>query len=604
MIILGISGLYHDSAAVLLKDGEIIAGAQEERFTRVKHDEQFPVEAIKFCLKNAGISLNQVDAVAFYDKPLLKFERILESHLAIAPKGLATFISSMPVWMKEKMFFKKLLKDHFKKIGDVNWEKTKLLFPEHHLSHAASSYYVSGFQESAILTIDGVGEWATTSICYGKENTIEVKKEINFPHSVGLLYSSFTYYLGFKVNSGEYKLMGLAPYGDENSAQTKFYIDRIKESLVSIKEDGSFQLNMSFFKFVSGKRMSNDKKWETLFSLKRRKHESEINQSHCNLALAIQKVTEELVVNLAKVAKRITNSDNICLAGGVALNCVANGVLERLGVFKNHFIQSAAGDAGGALGAALAADKIYFENHSKTNFTPYLGSGFSNDEIEAELKRFGAVFKKEENIFEETAKIIDDQNVVGWFQGRSEFGPRALGNRSIIGDPRSKEMQRKINLKIKFREDFRPFAPSVLKESVSKYFQLEDSSPYMLLVHPVIEEIKGDRTKGDISVQLNRKNCTYPAITHVDNSARIQTVSEADNPLFYKLIKAFGQLTGCDMLINTSFNVRGEPIVNSPSDACRCFMQTEMDVLVIGDFILKKQDQPKWEGDNQKIKLD
>ncbi|MBL56022.1 MAG: hypothetical protein CMP61_02430 [Flavobacteriales bacterium] len=603
MIILGLSGLYHDSAAALIINGKIIAAAQEERFSRIKYDNKFPKHAIQFCLKNANVSLSQIDAVCFYDKPFIKFERIIESHIAIVPRGLLSFISSMPIWIKEKIFFKKLIKEKFRELGKIDWQKTKLLFSEHHLSHAASSYFVSNFSESAIIVLDGVGEWATTSIFHGVENNIEVKKEIHFPHSIGLLYSAFTYYLGFKVNSGEYKLMGLAPYGNIDSPETQLFIKKIKTDLVWIKSDGSYQLNMDYYKFVSGNRMCKEKKWERLFNLKKRFPDSKINQSHCNLAMAIQEVTKELIINLAREAKRITNSNSLCLAGGVALNCVVNGELERLEIFDNIFVQPASGDAGGALGAALVTDKIYFKLFSKITFSPYLGPEFSNEYIESTLKKLGANYEKSKDVTKLAAKEIYNQKVVGWFQGKSEFGPRALGNRSILGDPRSKTMQSKINLKIKFREDFRPFAPSVLKEYASSYFKIKKESPFMLFVYPLLDQLTGSRIIGDIDFQLKNKNCVYPSITHVDNSARVQTVDSNDNPSFYKLIHEFGNLSNCYMVVNTSFNVRGEPIVNSPFDAFRCFMETEMDVLVIGDYVLKKELQPKWTK-RKKIELD
>lgn len=604
MIILGISGFYHDSAAVILVDGCIVAAVQEERFTRIKHDESFPINAIQYCLAKAKVQISDINVVAFYDKPLLKFERILETHLKVAPKGLVSFITSMPIWIKEKMFFKKLLKDEFKKLGKVNWKNTKLLFPEHHLSHAASAYYPSGFKDAAILTIDGVGEWATTSICRGVQNRIEVLKEIHFPHSIGLLYSAFTYYLGFKVNSGEYKLMGLAPYGNKDDSETMGFIAKIKSSLIDLKSDGSYQLNLEYFKFISGNRMCDDGKWAKLFGVKRRKKESDLTSSHCNLALAIQMVTEELVLELAKETKKITNSSNLCLAGGVALNCVVNGVLQREGIFENIYIQPAAGDAGGALGAALAVQSIYFGEEFKQKSIAYLGPEFSNEEIIKVLKSFNAVFTLEENISISVANELANQKVVGWFQGRMEFGPRALGNRSILGDPRSNEMQKIINLKIKFREGFRPFAPSVLKEDVAEYFEFSGDSPYMLMVHPVKKKFQGVKKTGDIFTQLKGKDCAFPAITHVDNSARIQTVSQLDNEKYWQLLNEFKKITSCGMLINTSFNVRGEPIVCTPEDAYKCFMETDMDILAIGDLFLHKENQPKWKDIKKKFKLD
>lgn len=619
MKVLGISALYHDSAASIVVNGEIIAAAQEERFTRVKQDASFPVNAIKFCLAEAGIQLSELDAVVFYDKPLLKFERLLETYFFYAPKGILSFVKSMPVWINEKMFFKKLLKQSFKKIGELDWNKTKLLFPEHHLSHAASAFFPSRFDESAILTIDGVGEWATVSISKGSGNEIKVLKEINFPNSLGLLYSSFTYFLGFKVNSGEYKLMGMAPYGDLNSKEVDNFISIIKRELITLFPDGSFRLNQRYFNYATGLRMVKDKKWQKLFGIEKRRAESIISQQHCNLAIAIQKVTEEVVLLLAKEAKRLTGLDSICLAGGVALNCVSNGVLQRSGIFSEMYIQPASSDAGGALGAALAGYYIYFKKDRSVATVKYdlmkgsfLGPSFSNKEVRDELIKRKAVFAEYEDVeslLRETAKLIDKGNVIGWFQGKMEFGPRALGNRSIIGDPRNMEMQRKINLKIKYREGFRPFAPSVLEEDVSDFFDFKGSSPYMLEVHSLKSEhkvasnlISGFTT---LKERLDSKECTFPATTHVDDSARIQTVSKDINRRYWRLINAFKSLTGCPMVVNTSFNVRGEPMVSKPFDAYRCFMETEMDVLVIGDFLMHKDGQPEWKSLNsKKFKLD
>ena len=619
MKVLGISALYHDSAASIVVNGEIIAAAQEERFTRVKQDASFPVNAIQFCLAEAGIQLSELDAVVFYDKPLLKFERLLETYFFYAPKGILSFVKSMPVWINEKMFFKKLLKQSFKKIGELDWNKTKLLFPEHHLSHAASAFFPSRFDESAILTIDGVGEWATVSISKGSGNEIKVLKEINFPNSLGLLYSSFTYFLGFKVNSGEYKLMGMAPYGDLNSKEVDNFISIIKRELITLFPDGSFRLNQRYFNYATGLRMVKDKKWQKLFGIEKRRAESIISQQHCNLAIAIQKVTEEVVLLLAKEAKRLTGLDSICLAGGVALNCVSNGVLQRSGIFSEMYIQPASGDAGGALGAALAGYYIYFKKDRSVATVKYdlmkgsfLGPSFSNKEVRDELIKRKAVFAEYEDVeslLRETAKLIDKGNVIGWFQGKMEFGPRALGNRSIIGDPRNMEMQRKINLKIKYREGFRPFAPSVLEEDVSNFFDYKGSSPYMLEVHSLKSEhkvasnlISGFTT---LKERLDSKECTFPATTHVDDSARIQTVSKDINRRYWRLINAFKSLTGCPMVVNTSFNVRGEPMVSNPFDAYRCFMETEMDVLVIGDFLMHKDGQPEWKSLNsKKFKLD
>ena len=603
MKILGISGLYHDSAAVLYSNGELIAAAQEERFTRVKHDSSFPINSIKFCLREASFSLQEIDAISFYDKPLLKFERIIETHISMAPKGLVSFVKSMPIWMKEKMFFKKLLKDNLRKVGKINWKHTKLLFPEHHLSHGASAYYPSGFDDAAILTVDGVGEWATTSISKGCRNEITVLKEINFPHSLGLLYSSFTSFLGFRVNSGEYKLMGLAPYGDKNSKRTKKFIQLIKSDIISIKLDGSFQLNFEYFKFTYSNKTCNYKKWTKLFGLKKVELNSELTQPYCDLALAIQTVTEEVMLGLVKQAKMLTNSKNICLAGGVALNCVMNGVVQRSGYFENVFIQPASGDAGGALGAALATHHIYFNQVKRGSYSVFLGPSYSNQEIQETLDSLNANYCKSENIYTDTAKFINDQKVIGWFQGSMEFGPRALGNRSILGDPRSVNMQNHINLKIKFREGFRPFAPSVIRDDVSKYFEYNGESPYMLLVHNVRGDFHIDDKAQSITAKLASKRCDFPAITHVNKSARIQTVTQLDNPRYYALLNAFKEKSGCSIIVNTSFNIRGEPIVCNPYDAYRCFMETDMDVLSIGDFILLKEHQPHWVKTKKNYKL-
>jgi len=612
--ILGISAYYHDSAASIVVNGEIIAAAQEERFTRKKHDPSFPTNAINFCLEYSGLQLNQLDAIVFYDKPLLKFERLLETYYSYAPKGLKSFITAIPVWIKEKMFLKRLIKQELEKIGNVDFKKTKLLFPEHHLSHAASAFYPSLFQDSAILTIDGVGEWATASICHGKGNAIKILKELRFPHSLGLLYSAFTYFLGFRVNSGEYKLMGLAPYGNPQSPDINKYINIIKENLISIKSDGSLWLDQNYFDYATGLKMVNESKWEELFGFNTRKPEDELLQHHCNLGLAIQQITEEIVLLMAKEAKRLTGSENICLAGGVALNCVSNGKLQKSEIFQNVFIQPAAGDAGGALGAALATEYIYFQQKRTINYTldamkgSYLGPTFSDLEVELMAKKYGAKFRYFENFEDlslETAKILSEENVVGWVQGRMEFGPRALGGRSILGDPRSAEMQKKLNLKIKYRESFRPFAPSVLAENVKDYFDYEGISPYMLLVHPVANEIKKELPSNYDDLNLRDKlyhlRSDLPSITHIDFSARIQSVHKETNPKYYELIEKFRDLTGVGVVVNTSFNVRGEPIVMTPNDAYRCFMRTEMDFLVIGNYLFDKKQQPHWkEKDNWK----
>ncbi|MFK7773974.1 MAG: carbamoyltransferase [Saprospiraceae bacterium] len=609
MKILGISAFYHDSAAAVIDGDNIIAAAQEERFTRKKHDPGFPVHATKYCLEQAGWTIDELDAVVFYDKPLLKFERLLETYYSFAPKGFRSFITSIPVWLKEKMFLKRLIHEELEKVGPYDKKNVKLLFPEHHLSHAASAYYPSPYEDAAILTVDGVGEWATASICHGKGKDIKILKELRFPHSIGLLYSAFTYFLGFKVNSGEYKLMGLAPYGNPESERVKKFIEIIKTTLIDIKPDGSLWLNQDYFNYATGLRMVHDKKWEKLFGFPRRNAETDMNQAQSDLGMAIQKVTEEIVILMAQEAKRLTGSKNLCMAGGVALNCVANGKLVKAGVFDNIFIQPAAGDAGGALGAAQVANYIYFKKERKvTNGVmmdsmkgSYLGPEASSKEIEIMARKTKGVYKKYdkfEDLCEQIAKYIDDGAAIGWMQGRMEFGPRALGGRSIIGDPRNSEMQEKMNLKIKYRESFRPFAPSVLAEDVEDWFDHKGISPYMLLVQDVAEKIKKEVPANYHDLPQREKlytvRSTIPAITHIDFSARIQTVHEQTNPKYHQLISAFKKLTGCPVVINTSFNVRGEPIVNTPEDAYRCFMRTEMDYLVVGDYVFVKTEQPDW----------
>lgn len=606
--ILGISCFYHDSAAAISIDGRIVAAAQEERFTREKHTPDFPTNAVKYCLEYSGLTIDELDAVVFYDKPLLKFERLLETYYAFAPKGLPSFLKAIPVWLKDKLFLKKLLYDKLGEIESYNKKKIKLLFPEHHLSHAASAFFPSPFQEAAILTIDGVGEWATASISHGKDNKISIIKELKFPHSVGLLYSAFTYYLGFTVNSGEYKLMGLAPYGNPNSDETKKFVDIIKAHLVTIKQDGSIWLNQDYYNYATGLRMVKDNMWKNLFNFPRREPEEDLQQYHCNLALAIQIVTEEIMLKMAEEAKRLTNCTNLCMAGGVALNCVANGKLLRAKIFDNIYIQPAAGDAGGAVGSALAIHYMYFDNNRQVNGEmddmsgSYLGPDYSDKEIELTCKKVKAVYRKEtdfEVLADKIAGVIAEGNVVGWFQGRMEFGPRALGNRSILGDARNPEMQKKLNLKIKYREGFRPFAPSVLYEDTQDYFNLDTTSPYMLL----IAEVKNERRKLlpenyyelPLWDRLYCQRSDLQSITHLDFSARIQTVHRDTNERYWKLINAFKRITGYGLLVNTSFNVRGEPIVCTPHDAYRCFMSTEMDYLVINDYIFNKTDQPDWE---------
>jgi carbamoyltransferase len=620
MKILGISAFYHDSAAAVTVNGEIMAAAQEERFTRKKHDPGFPTNAVKFCLDYSGLTIDELDAIVFYDKPLLKFERLLETYYGFSPKGLQSFIMAIPVWLREKMFLKRVIHEELAKIQSYSKKKVKLLFPEHHLSHAASAYYPSNYAEAAILTLDGVGEWATASICHGKGKDMEILKELHFPHSLGLLYSAFTYWLGFVVNSGEYKLMGLAPYGRPNAKETHDFMDLIKKELVDIKEDGSIWLNQDYFNYAAGLRMVYDDKWEKLFGFPRRAPEHKLEQHHCDLALAIQKVTEEVVFKMAEEAKRLTGSDNLCMAGGVALNCVANGKLLRKGIFKNVFIQPAAGDAGGALGAALAAEYLYYKGERHLNGQmddmkgSYLGPEFSNLDVESMAKKYKAKyhkFEKFDDLAAKTAALLAEGNVIGWCQGRMEFGPRALGARSIIGDARNKEMQKKLNLKIKYRESFRPFAPSVLAEDSPDYFALDTNSPYMLLVADINDKRKAKLPDNYFDLPLMERlyinRSDLPSITHIDFSARVQSVHKETNPKYYRLIEKFKEQTGYGVIVNTSFNVRGEPIVNTPDDCYRCFMRTEMDYLVVGDYLFTKTEQPEWDKkDNwmEEFKLD
>jgi len=606
--ILGLSAFYHDSAAALLIDGKIVTAAQEERFTRRKHTPDFPVNAVKYCLEYSGCSIDELDAIVFYEKPFLKFERLLETYYAFAPKGLSQFLTAMPVWLKEKMFLKKLLYEGLTQIEKYDKKKLNLLFPEHHQSHAASAFYPSPYQEAAILTIDGVGEWATATICHGKNNRITMLKEMRFPHSVGLLYSAFTYYLGFRVNSGEYKLMGLAPYGNSAAKQTSEFIKLIKEQIVSIKDDGSIWLNQAYFNYATGLKMVKEKKWENLFGFPVTKPDGSIEQKHCNLAYAIQNVTEEIVLKMAKEAKKVTGSEYLCIAGGVALNCVANGKLVKEGIFKDIFIQPASGDAGGALGAAQIAHYMFYEqerivaNGSDEMQGTYLGPDFSDKEAIIAFKKHKAVFSKIGNfgdLCSDVADLLDKGNVVGWFQGRMEYGPRALGNRSILGDARNVGMQKKLNLKIKYREGFRPFAPSVLIENSRDFFDLTVASPYMLL----IADVKKERRKAlpdnynelDLWEKLYHERSDVQSITHLDFSARIQTVHKDTNPRYWQLINTFKEKTGYGVVVNTSFNVRGEPIVCTPEDAYKCFMRTEMDYLVVNDYLLCKTMQPDWE---------
>ncbi len=615
--ILGISAYYHDSAAALIIDGEIVAAAHEERFTRKKHDSSFPINAVKYVLEEAGIETSELTAISFYDKPFIKFERLLETYHAFAPKGLPSFLLSIPVWIKEKLFIKKLLRDELAKLGI---EKTPLLFPEHHLSHAASAFYPSPFKNAAILTIDGVGEWATTTTGYGEGHEISIMKELHFPHSLGLLYSAFTYYTGFRVNSGEYKLMGLAPYGDPKSPQTIDIKKKILEELVDIRKDGSLLLNMKYFKFATGLRMTNDKKWTKLFGIPPRNAESEISQPYMNMALAIQQVTEDIILSMAITAKELTNCDNLVMAGGVALNSVANGKLMTAGIFKEIWIQPAAGDAGGALGAAYLGWHLWkgeerpLINKPDSMKGAYLGPEFDDRSILSVIRKYNANYEYYDDFDELTkvvAAIISQGYVVGWFQGRMEFGPRALGNRSILGDARNPDMQKKMNLKIKYREGFRPFAPTVLEEDIHEYFEWDVTSPYMLHVMPVKKErlfsLPENYNEMSLYDRLYFVRSDIPAITHIDNSARIQSVNKATNPRYWKLITEFKKQTGYGIIVNTSFNVRGEPIVCTPDDGFRCFMRTEMDYLVIGNYLFAKSKQGELVNDSnwkEEFKLD
>lgn len=604
MTILGISAFYHDSAAALIVDGNIIAAAQEERFTRKKQDASFPVNAVRFCLNHANIRLEDVDAIAFYDKPLLKFERLLETYYAFAPNGFISFHKAVPVWLREKLFHKREIRNGLKEISDSKQaKKIPIRFPDHHLSHAASAFYPSPFEDAAILTIDGVGEWSTASIGKGSGKSIEMFATMNFPHSVGLLYSAFTYYLGFEVNKGEYKMMGLAPYGNPDGEQTSTYKDLITNNLVTIYDDGSIWLDQQYFNYATGLRMAKDDKWEKLFGIKKRNAKDEMLSAHCNLALAIQQVTEDIFLKMAKTAKEKTGSKNICLAGGVALNSVANGKLVDSGLFDEVYIQPAAGDAGGAIGAALAAYHI-FEEKERTVVRPdamtgsLLGPAFSDTEIEAALIAKGIKFSKVENEEELTDRVSDliiSANVIGWFQGRMEFGPRALGNRSILADARNAEMQKKVNLKIKFRESFRPFAPILLEEDLQRYFHVKLPSPYMLQVHKWKHEWHHRLPENYSALpwleKLETVRSEFASVAHVDMSGRVQTVSKQSNPKMHLLLSKMKAKTGHGLAINTSFNVNNEPIVCSPEDAVNGFLNTEMDVLAIGSFIALKNEQ-------------
>jgi carbamoyltransferase len=599
--VLGISAFYHDSAAAILVDGKIVAAAQEERFTRKKHDSSFPRNACRYVLEEAGLHYKDLSAVAFYEKPFLKFERLLETYHAFAPSGFVSFVSAMLAWIKEKLFMRRMLRQELAELGDG---EVPTYFPEHHLSHAASAFYPSPFEEAAILTIDGVGEWATTTIGRGRGKEIEILKELHFPHSIGLLYSAFTFYTGFAVNSGEYKLMGLAPYGNPDAQRTADYKKKIETELVDLRKDGSVILNMDYFDYATGLKMANEAKWAKLFGVPRRKPESEISQAYMDMALAIQQVTEESVLRLARTARELTGCKYLVMAGGVALNCVANGKILRAGIFDDIWIQPAAGDAGGAVGAAYSVWHILYGNERQLNGRrdatrgSYLGPDFSDPEIERVLNRYSAKARHYEEfhcLASDIARKLGEGNVVGWFQGRMEFGPRALGNRSILGDARNPEMQKKLNLKIKYREGFRPFAPSVLEEDIGEYFELDRESPYMLLVAPVRQDkqipVPADYHDKPLYERLYFLRSDLPAITHIDYSARIQSVSQETNPRYWELIRQFKEQTGYGVIVNTSFNVRGEPIVCTPEDAYRCFMRTEMDYLVVGNYVLDKKDQ-------------
>ena len=594
MLILGISAFYHDSAAALIEDGRIVAAAQEERFSRKKHDSRFPVHALRYCLTEGGIELRDVDKVVFYDKPFLKFERLLETYLTFAPRGIKSFAMAIPLWLREKLFLKNLLCKDFRKIdGDGSWNE-QLLFSEHHLSHAASAFFPSPFEEAVILTMDGVGEWATTSAAIGKGSSLEVFKEIHFPHSLGLLYSALTYYTGFKVNSGEYKVMGLAPYGEPK------YADMIFKHLMDVKADGSFRLDLSYFNYCTGLTMTNGK-FDALFGGPPRKPDQLLTQRHMDLAASIQAVTEEVVLRLTRSLREETGIRNLCLAGGVALNCVANGKILRDGHFDQIYIQPAAGDAGGALGAALVGYHMQMGQTRQVNGDAmrgsYLGPVYSQSDIEDRLRRGGAKFDVlgDSELITTCAEDLSLGKALGWFQGRMEFGPRALGNRSILGDPRSPTMQKTLNLKVKYRESFRPFAPSVLRERLSDWFEMDSDSPYMLLVADVVKSRRREMTAEEKQLfgidKLNVPRSEIPAVTHVDYSARVQTVHEDTNPRYHALLSAFERKTGCPVLVNTSFNVRGEPIVGVPEDAFRCFMGTELDVLAVGNCYLRKENQ-------------
>jgi len=614
--ILGVSAYYHDSAAALIVDGEIVAAAHEERFTRKKQDSGFPANAINYVLDEAGLRLSDISAVAFYDKPYIKFERLLETYHSFAPKGLNSFLSGIPVWIKEKLLMRQNLSREFKALDDIC---PPLIFPEHHLSHASSAFFPSPFEEAAILTLDGVGEWATTTIASGQGNEIKILKQLDFPHSLGLLYSAFTYYCGFKVNSGEYKLMGLAPYGNSGSQRVSDWKAKIYDQLVDVREDGSFLLNMDYFNYATGLTMCNDSAWQQLFGIPPRKSHDELDQGYMDMALAIQEITEEIVLKLASTARELTGCKQLVMAGGVALNCVVNGKLLRSGLFEDIWIQPASGDAGGALGAALAGWHIWMDE-PRVAVSPdqmkgaLLGPEYSDQDIRRTARQYKAPYQEYNdfnNLCTDVSRLISEGNVVGWFQGRMEYGPRALGNRSILGDPRQPDMQKRLNLKIKYREGFRPFAPSVLEECNSEFFELDRPSPYMLFVAPVQASrccpLPDNYAALPLYDRLYHQRSDVPSITHIDYSARIQSVNKEINPRYWTLIDCFKSLTGYGVIVNTSFNVRGEPIVCTPEDAYRCFMGTEMDYLVMGNFLFEKGTQPQAEDAaywKQKYELD
>ncbi len=601
MKILGISAYYHDSAAALVVDGQIEAAVQEERFTRNKHDSSFPENAIQYCLEEAKLDLGDLDAIVFYEKPFLKFERLLETYYAFAPKGIMSFITAIPVWLKEKVFIKYIIKKHLKEIAGID-KLPVLHFCEHHLSHAASAFYPSGFDKAAILTVDGVGEWATASIGEGKGQQIEFIKELHFPHSIGLFYSAITYYLGFRVNSGEYKVMGLAPYGQIDSENAKKFMSALKEKVIHINDDGSIWLNQKYFSYATGLKMVNDHKWQKLLGLDKKKYEDPVDQIHCDLALVAQRITEEVMLKMAKHVKSLTGAENLCMAGGVALNCVANGKIKELGIFKNIFVQPAAGDAGGALGAALAVSHIYFEEDRIEGGKDImkgalLGPQYKAEEIINSLKAYNPSYKQFDNLddlIQLTAELIAKGKIIGWMQGRMEFGPRALGSRSILADPTHDEMRSELNLKVKNREAFRPFGASVLYEDLENYFEVGSESPYMLMVHKIKaahrNELYISENKDSLKQKISFKYSHVPAVTHVDYSTRIQSVRPSDNQVYYNLIKAFKEITGHGILLNTSFNLAGEPVVNTPEDAYKCFMNSRIDVLVIENILFLKSE--------------